>query len=172
MARTDRKVEPEAVPTSLVGRGDIAAEEGFSLLEIVCVVAILAILAAIIVPGLPRGTSRARMESYAIEVAALLKADRNAAMRRRTQVATQVDAMSRSVRSGATGRAIRVPDDVAFDALLAARCNQRPAGSAIQFFSSGMSCGGAIALTRLGVGYEVRVNWLTGGVEVVPLNML
>ena len=29
------------------------------------------------------------------------------------------------IRSGATGRVIRVPDDVAFDALLAARCNQR-----------------------------------------------
>jgi general secretion pathway protein H len=172
MARTDRKVELEPVPTSPAGRADIAAEAGFSLLEMVCVVAILAILAAIIMPGLPRGTSRARMESYAIEMAALLKADRNAAMRRRTHIATQVDAMSRSVRSGATSRAIRVPDDVAFDALLAARCNQRPAGSTIQFFSSGMSCGGAIALTRLGVGYEIRVNWLTGGVEVVPLNTL
>lgn len=165
-------MEPVPVPTSPAGRADAAAEDGFSLLEIVCVVAILAILAAIIVPGLPRGTSRARMESYAIEVAALLKADRNAAMRRRIPIATQVDAMSRSVRSGATGRAVRVPDDVAFDALLAERCNQRPAGSTIQFFSSGMSCGGAIALTRLGVGYEIRVNWLTGGVEVVPRTLL
>jgi general secretion pathway protein H len=172
MARMDRKVEPERVPTSPAGRADRAAEAGFSLLEIVCVVAILAILAAIIVPALPRGTSRARMESYAIEMAALLKADRNAAMRRRAPVATQVDAMARSVRSGATGRSVRVPDDVAFDALLAARCNQRPAGSTIQFFSSGMSCGGAIALTRLGVGYEIRVNWLTGGIEVVPRNTL
>ena len=134
--------------------------------------AILAILAAIIVPALPRGTSRARMESYAIEMAALLKADRNAAMRRRIQVATQVDAMSRLVRSGATGRTVRVPEDVAFDALLAARCNQRPAGSTIRFFATGMSCGGAIALTRLGVGYEIRVNWLTGGIEVVPVNTL
>ena len=32
-----------------------------------------------------------------------------------------------------------------------------------------MSCGGAIALTRLGVGYEIRVNWLTGRVEIVPV---
>ena len=30
-----------------------------------------------------------------------------------------------------------------------------------------MSCGGAVTLTRYGVGYEVRVNWLMGGVEVV-----
>jgi len=138
----------------------------------VCVLAIVAILAAIVIPALPLGTSRARLESYAIETAAILKADRNAAIRSRTPISTAVDAPLRIIRSGATGRVIRVPEDVIFDALLAARCNQRPAGPTIQFFASGMSCGGTIALTRLGVGYEIRVNWLTGGVEVVPSERL
>jgi general secretion pathway protein H len=35
-----------------------------------------------------------------------------------------------------------------------------------------MSCGGVVKLTRLGAGYEVRVNWLTGGVEVVAINRI
>ena len=138
------------------------------MLEVVCVVALVAILAAIVVPALPRGTSRARLESFAIEAAAMLKADRDAAIRNRVQVATEIDAPLRVVRSGATGRVIRLPADVRFEAILAARCNNRPAGPTIRFFASGMSCGGALALTRLGVGYQVRVNWLTGGVEVVP----
>ena len=138
------------------------------MLEVVCVVALVAILAAIVVPALPRGTSRARLEAYAVEAAAMLKADRDAAIRNRKQVATEIDAPLRVVRSGATGRVIRLPADVRFDAILAARCNNRPAGPTIRFFASGMSCGGTIALTRLGVGYQVRVNWLTGGVEVVP----
>jgi len=148
--------------------GNASGIEGFTLLELVCVIAIVSMLAAIVIPALPRGTSRALLESFAIETAAMLKADRNAAIRNRVQVVTEVDAPQRTVRSGATGRVIRVPEDVAFDALLAGRCNQRPAGQTIQFFASGMSCGGTIALTRLGVGYEIRVNWLTGGVEVVP----
>ena len=138
------------------------------MLEVVCVVALVAILAAIVVPALPRGTSRARLESFAVEAAAMLKADRDAAIRNRVQVATEIDAPLRVVRSGATGRVIRLPADVRFEAILAARCNNRPAGPTIRFFASGMSCGGTIALTRLGVGYQVRVNWLTGGVEVVP----
>ena len=138
------------------------------MLEVVCVLALVAILAAIVVPALPRGTSRARLESFAVEAAAMLKADRNAAIRNRVQVATEIDAPLRVVRSGATGRVIRLPADVRFEAILAARCNNRPAGPTIRFFASGMSCGGTIALTRLGVGYQVRVNWLTGGVEVVP----
>ena len=73
---------------------------------------------------------------------------------------------------GAPSGVIRLPRDVVFETMLAARCNQRPAGPTIRFFASGMSCGGAIALTRLGVGYEIRVNWLTGGVEVVPYDRL
>jgi general secretion pathway protein H len=35
-----------------------------------------------------------------------------------------------------------------------------------------MSCGGTIAMARPGMGYEVRVNWLTGGVEIVPQKLL
>lgn len=167
-------MEPERQPTSRAGRvrRQRGGEDGFTLLEIVCVVAIIAIMAAIVLPSIPRGTSRARLESFAIDAAGLLKGDRNAAVRRRVQVATEIDAMMRSMRSGSTGRVLTVPDDVTFDATLVTRCNQRPAGSAIRFFASGMSCGGVIALTRLGVGYQIRVNWLTGGVEVVPLNLL
>jgi general secretion pathway protein H len=113
---------------------------------VVCVLAIVALLAAILLPALSRGTSRARLEAYAIEIAALLRADRNAAIRRHVQVVIRVDAAARTVLSGASARAVRVARDVAFDALLAERCNDRPAFSSISFFSSGMSCGGTIVL--------------------------
>jgi general secretion pathway protein H len=169
MAQMEWKVERAPDRTSRAGSADVA---GFTLIEMVAVVAIVAILAAIVIPALPRGTSRARLESYAIEAAALLKFDRDAAIRNRTAVVTEIDAPLRLMRSGATGRTVQVPGDVRFDALLASRCNNRAAGPTVRFFASGMSCGGAIALTRLGVGYQVRVNWLTGAVEVIPINEL
>jgi general secretion pathway protein H len=143
-------------------------QDGYVLLEIVCVLAIIGLLAAIILPAIPRATSRARLEGYAVATAALLKADRNAALRQRVRVATLVDAEARTIRSGADGRFVQLPADVRLDALLAARCYDRPAGLTIDFFPSGMSCGGVLALTRGGSGYEVRVNWLTGGVDVLP----
>ena len=146
------------------------AEAGFTLIDAICVMAILALLAAIVVPAVPRATSRSRLESYAVATAALLKSDRNAALRRQTNISTEVDAKARLVRSGATGRVVQIPEDVTFEALLSARCDPSRSGSTIRFFSSGMSCGGVIALTRSRVGYEVRVNWLTGGVEIVEHN--
>jgi general secretion pathway protein H len=143
-------------------------QDGYILLEIVCVLAIIGLLAAIILPAIPRATSRARLEGYAVATAALLNGDRIAALRRRVRVETLIDAQARTIQSGADGHIVQLPADVRLDALLAARCYDRPAGVTIDFFPSGESCGGVVALTRGGVGYEVRVNWLTGGVDVVP----
>src|SRR6185437_425163 len=146
------------------------SERGFTLLEMVCVLALVAIMAAVLLPFIPRQTSRSRLQGYVLQTAALLKGDRNAAIRRGMGVATLVDAGSRVIRSGATTDMVRIPDDVHFEALLPRTCNQREALSTISFFASGMSCGGAVALTRADVGYEIRVNWLTGRVEIVTRN--
>jgi general secretion pathway protein H len=143
------------------------SEHGFTLLEMVCVLALIGMMAAVLLPWFPRHTSRSRLQAYVLQTAALLKADRNAAIRSGTGVATLVDAGGRLIRSGATAEMVRIPDDVQFEALLPRTCERREALSTISFFASGMSCGGAITLTRLDTGYEVRVNWLTGRVEIV-----
>ena len=140
------------------------------MLEMVCVLALIAMMAAVLLPFIPHQTSRSRLQAYALQAAAVLKEDRNAAIRRGIGVATLVDTGGRLIRSGATAEMIRIPDDVRFEALLPRTCNRRDSLSTISFFASGMSCGGAIALTRLDVGYEVRVNWLTGRVEIVSRN--
>jgi general secretion pathway protein H len=144
-----------------------ASERGFTLLEMVGVLALIAMMAAVLLPFIPHHTSRSRLQAYALQTASLLKADRNTAIRRGMDVATLVDATGRSIRSGATADVVRIPDDVRFEALLPQTCNRRQALSTISFFASGMSCGGAIALTRLDAGYEIRVNWLTGRIEIV-----
>jgi general secretion pathway protein H len=145
----------------------VHAEEGFTLLEMVCIIAVIAMMAAVLLPNIPHNTSRPRLEAYAIETASLLKADRTAAIRHRAQVVTQISADARSLRSGSTGQILRVPDDVVFEALLPSRCNGRPSLSTISFFPNGISCGGTVTLSRLGARYEIRVNWLTGGIEIV-----
>ncbi len=143
-------------------------EAGFTLIETVCSLAVVGLLAALVLPAIPQATSQARLAGYAVDIAALLKGDRNAAIRNHIAVATTLDADSRTVRSG-RGAAVEIPADVFFEALLAQRCENRRTGSIIEFFPSGASCGGAIAISRHGVGFQIRVNWLTGGVEVVPI---
>lgn len=140
---------------------------GFTLIEVACVLAVVALVASLALPALPRGTSSARLEGYALQVAALLKSDRLAALRRGAPVATRLDAETKTVRSGASDAIVALPADVAFDALLAERCGDRRVGSTIDFFPSGESCGGTIAIAERGLEFQVRVNWLTGAVEIV-----
>lgn len=162
-----RPISRPQVPSDEVGR-----QAGFTLIEMVAVIAIVALLAAILLPRIPRSTSRARLEAYAIQAAALLKADRTAALRQHTQVNAMVDAPGRLIQSGANGRRVQIPDDVSFTANLPRSCNERPARSTISFFAAGTSCGGSIVLSRLGSAFEIRVNWLTGGIDVVARSAL
>jgi len=111
----------------------------------------IATMAAVLLPRFPHQTTQSRLDGYALQTAALLKDDRDAAIRHGIGVATVVDPGSRVIRSGNTTDTVRIPDDV--------------------HFVSGMSCGGAVALTRADVGYEVRVNWLTGRIEIVSRNV-
>ncbi|MEN3289565.1 MAG: ral secretion pathway protein [Bradyrhizobium sp.] len=141
-------------------------QQGFSLLEMVCVIAIIALVAAVLLPMVPRQTSRPRLQAYAMQAATLLKSDRSAAIRRGVDVATLVDPHAHAIRAGASREILQLPDDVRFDALLPQSCRQRAALSVISFFPDGMSCGGTIALSRLGTAYEIRVNWLTGRIEM------
>src|SRR5258708_1627583 len=119
---TDKRGEREPRPTypPRASSDDVRRQRertsGFTLLEIVAVTAIVAMLAAILLPLAPRGTSRQRLAAYAVEAAALLKADRTAAVRRNAQGNTQIDAPSPLIRSGSTSRVLQTPGGVSSQA--------------------------------------------------------
>ena len=145
----------------------MAREAGFTLIEAVAVMAIVAILAAIAMPRWPHQTNRPMLEAYALQTAALLKADRVAAVRRGQRVETLLAGRDHQVISGSGAGVLQLPADVEIGATLAETCAGRRNAAAIDFLPNGMSCGGTVALARPGAAYQVRVNWLTGGVEVV-----
>ena len=144
-----------------------ARESGFTLIETVAVLAIVALMSALALPRIPHSTTRPLLEGYTLQVAALLKADRVAAVRRRARVDTVLSTADHSVTSGSGAGRLQLPADVAFDAIVAQTCAGRDNGATIGFLPSGMSCGGTVALARPGTAYQVRVNWYTGGVEIV-----
>jgi general secretion pathway protein H len=110
------------------------AESGFTLLETICVLAVIAMLAAIVLPAIPHATSRTALEAYALKTAALLKSDRNAAVRNGSTVQTELSQLSGTIRSGASGRVVQLPADVTFNASSPINVGAMPAGRQSSFF--------------------------------------
>lgn len=144
-----------------------SSQSGIVLLDIVIAMAVLGLLVFLVMPTLPRHTTASRLEAYAAEVAALLKTDRTAAARSGREVATHVDIAARRIASGAGPRAIVLPADVTLDLIASGSCMTQAGQFAVIFAPDGRSCGAVISLAKDGRSWRIRVNWLTGFIDVV-----
>lgn len=149
-------------PTSPATDGRIARrdrEGGFTLIELVLALAILSLLAALALPSVRPGGGALAMRIKATEIAALLKADRNAAMTSGRTVVTQIDLGERRVAAGASDSAVALPAQMPL--------RVAPAGlDGFRFSRDGRSSGGRIELGARSGGVTVSVNPLTAAVAV------
>jgi general secretion pathway protein H len=136
------------------------------LLEIVLALTIVLLAAAVAWPVLGRGTSRFQHAAIALDIATLLRVDRGAAGELGTVTATLLDLERRTVTS-ASGRHVDVPRDIAFSVTTGVPCIAGTQRFAIAFAPDGTSCGGVIQLSKRARSYSIRINWLSGMVDVV-----
>jgi len=149
-------------PTSSAAR---RRDAGFALYELILALAILGLVAGVVFPRVARPPGPAQLNQKAQEIASLLRADRNAALRHEREVRVDIDIADRQIRSGAGGRVVVIPGDVDVDLVQSSR-EARAGGGGIRFRPDGRSSGGVLSLRRGGAAYDVSVNWLTGGVLV------
>jgi general secretion pathway protein H len=99
------------------------------------------------------------------EIAALLRSDRNMALRLRKPVLSVVNVSDGVVLAGASDAGVRIPRGVKIEFVQSSRVLASK-GSGIEFRPDGHSSGGALTLSRQNFSYSVYVNWLTAGVRV------
>jgi general secretion pathway protein H len=138
---------------------------GFTLIEVVAVMLIIALVASLAVTKIP-GTGRGRLKAVALETAALLRRERLGAVMTGRDRQVSVDGEQR-VLVGDGGDVVAVPRDVVLDILgIDALWSGRQA--VVRFHPDGASTGAVLKLSREKAEYEIRVNWYTGGVAIVP----
>ena len=139
---------------------------GFTLLELIAVLLILALVAVIVVPSLGGGAA-IELESAARSLAAGLRQTRNHALNDNRSAILALDVDKREFELPGEGRARRLPERVDI-VLFTARSEQLGENrGAIRFFPDGSSTGGRITLSVDGMRYLVDVDWLTGRVSVI-----
>jgi len=140
------------------------------LLDVVIAMAVIALLMLLILPTLPHETTPSRLGAYAAEVAAILKSDRSSAARGGGEVGTRVDIARKRIEGGAGRHAVNLPRDVTLDLVASDTCRGRRGEYAVVFAADGRSCGAVITLAKDGRDWRIRINWLTGYIDVVAPN--
>ena len=118
---------------------------------------LIAVLAALSLPGLVRATGPSQLRIAALQVAALLREDRNVALSTGKLVTATV--VGHAVRAGASRASIELPQGTEAGVADAAL-------QGIRFFGDGRSSGGTIVIASQTSRAFVAVNPDTGAIHV------
>ena len=136
---------------------------GFTLIEAVAVMLIIALMASLAITMMP-GTGRARLMAVTLEAAALLRRERLGAILTGREREVAIDG-ERRILIGDGGSTVALPPDVVVD-LLGTSMPSISRATVVRFHPDGASSGAVLRLSREKAGYEIRVNWYTGGVSI------
>ena len=140
---------------------------GFTLIEIVVVVALIAVLTGIIAAVISGGLGSAKVRAASKDLVAALRSTRAAAVVGRESQVLVLDVERRAYR--VPGRDwVELPKDMEVDMLTAAQEQIDDSQGQIRFFPDGSSTGGNIELRRGEALWRIEIGWLTGEVRMHP----
>ncbi len=141
-------------------------EDGFTLLETIAALTILALIVSFSLPRTGSGTSPNRLNALAYQVMAVLTNDRYAARLKGLPVSTVVDASNHRILSGTAERWLVIPNDVILEIISPIKCDPMLQLPNIRFFPDGYTCGSVIRLKTTQGTIAITVNRLTGSVSL------
>lgn len=144
--------------------GAVRATAGFSLVEMLAVLVILALAATAAMPLLSSGASNVQLEVATRELAAALRETRAAAIVQNRVMTMSVDVDRRTFGSDVV-RQRPFASSIQAKLTYAAATRSGPAVGGFRFFPDGSSTGGDLSLELSGQQVELCVDWLTGAVR-------
>jgi len=140
-------------------------EAGFSLLEIMVALAILALAVALVGVAFARSSTGFRFEAAAQELTLSLREAQARALRTGRDVAVVID-VDRRVYQLNADRPIDLPEDTSITVISAGQAMASSRRPAFTFSPDGGSTGGTITLSLSDRSATITVDWLTGSVDM------
>jgi general secretion pathway protein H len=144
-------------------------QSGFTLLELMVVLAIAAVMMTVVPPLVSSALPGAQLKSASRQLAAGLRSARNRALVSRKETSLVLDLENHTFQVSGRKRSYPIPESLQIDLLTVETellGNQR---AGIRFFPEGGSTGGRITLSNGKRAFGVDVDWLTGKVRIVQL---
>ena len=137
------------------------AEAGFTLVEMLVVLAIMALVATIAAPGLVSNYRTKNVETLAGEITMRLRLSRTSAIATARPKQVVVDLGARVIRFGERD-IVTLPDDVKMTVVTGQETVVAGRQTVLTFLPDGSASGMDIALQQKGRTARIAVNWLTG----------
>jgi general secretion pathway protein H len=134
---------------------------GFTLIEMLVVMTIMALVATIAVPLLTQPSNTLRLETTARDLAGALRLTRATAIAQNVDITLDIDVDRHTFQSAAIPLQSFAPGIVA-ELKVAEPERATPSRGAFRFFSDGSSTGGDVVLRLRDKEARICVNWLTG----------
>jgi general secretion pathway protein H len=140
---------------------------GLTLLELLIVLVLIGLMAAVTIPILGSGVSTTELKSAAREVAAGLRTARSQAVAQRTESVLLIDVAARAFSIPPDARVHPINREIVLKLYTAQRDIVNENVGAIRFYPDGGSTGGRVTLAAGERKYDVDVDWLTGRVAIL-----
>lgn len=137
------------------------ATAGFTLVEMLVVLAIMALVAAIAAPGLVSNYRTKNVETMAGEITMRLRLSRTSAIATARPKQVVVDLGTRIIRFGERD-IVALPDDVKMTVVTGQATVVADRQTVLTFLPDGSASGMDISLQQKGRTARIAVNWLTG----------
>lgn len=144
-----------------------ARAAGFTLLEMLVVLMIMGLVAALTIPTFGTGVSSTALKGAARDVAAGLRLARGQAITQRAEAALELDVAARSFRVPPDPRVHSLPSGIELKLFTAQRDLVNDQVGAVRFYPDGGSNGGRITLAAGERKFDVDVDWLTGRIAIL-----
>jgi general secretion pathway protein H len=143
----------------------VQAEAGFTLLEMLIVLAIIGLASAIVLPRVLRPTDGLVLQTAAEELRAALQATRWAAMRTSREATLVIDVERRRIVS-TQGYSSALAPDIEAKLTFASVVRSHESDGGFRYFPDGSSTGGYVTLSLRELHTNICVDWLTGQARV------
>ena len=144
-----------------------SSARGVSLLEMLVVLAILGLVAALVLPTFGSGVSTSELRSSARQLAAGLRAARSEAVSQKRETFLLVDLEGRRFKVDRDPKEHSLPPRIDMKLFTAQRDIVDAKTGTIRFFPDGGSNGGRITVAAGLRKYDIDVDWLTGRVAIL-----